>query len=307
MMFPSHPGWSYRVDHGPGYFLPHVGLLLFPACFGFGAADSQGSQRVVLLVIAAVMTAPLGLALWLTLPTWNDKLTIHPDGFEYRRRGRAWAFRWDDIADMTYAEKPGRRLMASSVSLRAGGEFRFAYRMSGLDLLGQEYADQLPLEEDAEEPDDEDASGQDLGPHEGTYRVRNGCSGFLPVAFVGSLAVLMLLYVISEPGVASLACFAPFGVSTTVLVWGIVGYRHDELTIYRNGFTYRDRKGTQQCLWDEIEDYQTTSSGTLVGLKKVDGPWIHLAGSMSGIDKLQPHVRRVIPSVERPDGDSSTV
>src|SRR5690242_17223025 len=73
-MLPSRPGWSYRVDHRPGYFLPHLGLLLFPVCFGLGAAGSQGGDRVVLFVIAAVATAPMGLVLWVTVRSFTDKL-----------------------------------------------------------------------------------------------------------------------------------------------------------------------------------------------------------------------------------------
>jgi len=319
MMLPSRPGWSYRVDHRPGYFLPHLGLLLFPVCFGLGGAGSQGGERVVLFVIAAVVTAPMGLVLWVTVRSFTDKLTIYPDGgFEYRRWGRVHAFRWDDIADVTYAETPDRRLVATGVSLRAGGVFRFARRMRGLDLLMQEHADWMAVEPDDEEPDDEeledeelededqdaeDASEQDLGPIEGTYRVRNSWTEFLVVAGVGCLAVLTLLFVIAEPGIGSLICFAPFGLGTAVLVWRMVADRNDELTIYQNGFTYRDRKGTQQCLWEEIEDYRMASAGDdLVGLKKMDGPWINFAGGMTGTDQLKPHRQRVIPWVERPDG-----
>jgi hypothetical protein len=71
-----------------------------------------------------------------------------------------------------------------------------------------------------------------------------------------------------------LICFTPVGLVAGVLVWQMVADRNDELNIYSNGFTYRDRKGTQQCLWDEIEDFQTTSNGTLTGFKKIDGPWM---------------------------------
>jgi hypothetical protein len=311
MMLPSRPGWSYRVDHRPGYFLPHLGLLLFPACFGLGAAGSQGGQRVGLFVVAAVLTTPMGPVLWVTVRSFTDKLTIYPDeGFEYRRWGRVHAFRWDDIADVTYAETPDRRLVATGVIPRAGGEFRFARRMLGLDLLGQEYADWMAVEEDDDEQDEEepeddeqDASDQDLGPIVGIYRVRNGCTGFLIVGAVASLAGLTLLFVIAEPGIGSLICFAPFGIATAVLVWGMVTNRNDELTIYQNGFTYRDRKGTQQCLWEEIEDFRMTSNGVdLVALKKMDGPWISFAGAMTGMDQLKPHRQRMIPWVGRPDG-----
>jgi hypothetical protein len=314
-MPPSQPAWSYRVDHGPGYFLPHLGLLVFPVCFGIGAAGSHGGERVALFVVAAVVAAPLGLALWLTVHTWNDQLTIYPEGFEYLRRGRAQTHTWDDIADLTYAEEPGRRLVASTVYLRDGGVLRFTRRLRGLDLLGQEYANTLRLEReeeepdeeepDAEEPDAEEVSDQGLGPLEGTYRVRIRFPAVFVIALVGVPAVLILLFVLSYPGVTSVICFAPFGILTAVFVWELVADRNDELTVYRNGFTYRDRKGLQQCLWEEIEDFRTTTrQGSLTAFKKMDGPWINFASWMTGIDKLEPHRRRVIRWVERPDGRS---
>jgi hypothetical protein len=304
--FAGQPGHTYRVNHGPGYFLPHAILLLFAACFGAGAADARGADQIALVVLTTILAASLVLACWLTLPTWNDELTIYRDGFEYRRHGRVSAHRWTDIDGIAKDLTSDRRLKATSVTLRTGERLRFAYRMRGLDLLAQEYADWSPLDDaacdqplPATEPEPEQDRG--LGAHRATHRVRPGCGGVLVVAIVGGPTAFMLLYFVSQPGLASFACFAPLGLLTFVLVRTMVAHRHDQLDIYEHGFTYRSRKGTQQCLWDEIEHYQTSRSGSLVALKKIDGPWIHFADSMEGIEDLKPYARTVVRRVERPD------
>lgn len=104
------------------------------------------------------------------MPGWRDELTIYREGFAYRRRGRLSHYRWQDIADVGEEVVSGRRLAASSVTLRTGETVRFAYRLRGLDLLSQEYADRTPL--DDEEPEDQAihvAGGmdgtEDLKPH----------------------------------------------------------------------------------------------------------------------------------------------
>jgi hypothetical protein len=169
--------------------------------------------------------------------------------------------------------------------------------MRGLDLLSQEYADHTYP--DDPEPDDPEPEGG-LGRRRATYRVRRGWGGVFVAAVFGVLAAAMLLYAVTEPDVGSFACSGVLGGAAFLAVRMTTAGRHDELTVYDNGFTYRSRKGTQRCLWSQIEDYNTTR-GSLVGLKKVDGPWITFARSMDGTDELKPHARTLIRRVDRPD------
>jgi len=300
--FPGQPGCRFRVDRRPGYFVPHVALLLIAGCFGSGAADSRGADQVVLVVITAVLTVPFVAALWLTLPGWNDQLTIYHDGFENRRRGRVSHYRWRDVVDVGEELRSGRRLAVSSITLSSGETLRFAYRMRGLDLLSQEYADHTqPDDPEPDDPEPDDPEPEvDLGGRRATYRVRRRWGGVFVAAVLGVLAATMLLYAVTEPDVGSFACSGVLGGAAFLVVRMRTAARHDELTVYDNGFTYRSRKGTQQCLWSQIEDYSTIR-GSLVGLKKVDGPWITFAGSMDGIDELAPHARTLVRRVDRPD------
>ena len=251
-------------------------------------------------MLAAGRRSAVVFAFWATVPTWRDELTVYRDGFSYRRRGRVWTCRWDEIADLPESLETGRRLVATSVTRRDGERLRFAYRMRGLDVVSQAHHDATTeAPSTVEEPP---LSG--LGEQRSVHTVHYGWGDVGVLALVGLPGLVMLAYTIDRPGVASFVCVAPFLFGVTMLAWPMVRERHDVLTVYANGFTYRRRGRDVTCRWDEIEDYQRARRGNQVtAVKKQDGPWIAFAGSMRGLDEITPHARTVVRRVEGPPTD----
>ena len=94
-----------------------------------------------------------------------------------------------------------------------------------------------------------------FGEPQSVHRVRRSKS---EIIFIPSIIFLLFLfgvvtYVASEDVWAIPFCvIVPF-LLFCGLVWHLFSTRKDELRIYQNGFTYKNKKRTQACLWEEIK------------------------------------------------------
>lgn len=257
-----------------------------------------GWETVVGLVVVTVLSLPFLYMMVRTVPTWGDELTIYENGFAYRSRRGLQTCRWDEIEDLTEILDFAKRLKMTSAFKAGGQKITFAYRMGGLDVLSYEYHLFVAERENRGAVPDEEAEGtgeRTFGELKATYRIRFGIGHFLPLGAVLFLAVFGILVFVASREVPSIfICALPTALLFLVIARSAFLERSDELTIFENGFAYRHRGETVDCLWDEIEDYQQTRSGAVTAIKCEDGPWISFANEMQGLDELKPHLKIVV-------------
>jgi hypothetical protein len=287
---------TFRVKLGFGYLGPFT-VLLAVAAIGFVLFwGSEGIYRYVSFLVFALLASPLLYAAWRTIPTLRDELRIYDGGFIYESRRGQQSCSWDEIGDHTSIVDFGKRLKMTSATKNNGEKITFAYRMRGLDVLEYEYQNWLMPEESELPGEVIPVEPQTLGVKIGSHRIKKSLSLYLPAIAVFFLFLFGLLTFVASEDIFSLAvCALPPLVLFCVLARTLFTDRNDELTVFENGFTYKDKKETVSCLWDEIEDYRTTTRGNLLtGIKKENGPWIEFAHEMQGLESLQPHLRTVL-------------
>lgn len=286
----------FHVKVGLGYLAPFAVLIGLAALGFFLFWGSEGTYRYASFVVFIVLVSPLLYAAWRTVPTLRDELRIYDGGFIYKSRRGQQLCRWDEIGDHTSIVDFGKRLKMTSATKENGEKISFAYKMRGLDVLEYEYQNWLMPEESELPGELVPAEPRTLGVKTGSYRIKKGLSLYLPAIAVFFLFLFGLLTFVASEDIFSLAvCALPPFILFCVLAWTLFTDRNDELTVFENGFTYKDKKETVSCLWDEIEDYRTTTrGGLLTGVKKEKGPWIEFAHEMQGLDDLKPHLRTVI-------------
>lgn len=285
----------FHVNLGLGYLGPFAVLLAIAAIGFFLFWGSEGIYQYVSFIVFALLASPLVYAAWRTIPTLRDELRIYDGGFIYESRRGEQLCRWDEISDYTSIVDLGKRLKMTSATKNNGEKITFAYRMRGLDVLEYEYHSWITPEETGS-VDEIPAQTQTLGAKVASYRIKTGLLLYLPTIAVLFLFLFGLLTFVATYDIFSLAvCAVPPFILFCILAWSLFSDRNDQLTIFDNGFTYKDRKETVSCLWDEIEDYRTITRGDLLtGIKKENGPWIEFAHEMQGLEELQPHLRTVI-------------
>lgn len=299
-MILGKPEGTYHVKLGVAYFLPHVGMLVLAGLgYALFAGADPGWQTYVSAVVFLVVSIPFLFMAWRTFPTWRDELAIHENGFAYRSRRALQTCRWDEIEDFTEILDTGNRLKMTSVLKQNGEKITFAYKMRGLDVLSYEYHLVIVGEEneDLGPETDEIPELQDrtFGDLKGTYRVRFSVGYFIPVGATLFLAVFgVTTFVVSREIATFFICALPTSLVFLLLARSSFLDRRDELNIFENGFTYKNRKSTVDCLWEEIEDYKVTRHGTLTEVKKEDDPWISFANEMQGLDELKPHLKIIV-------------
>lgn len=286
----------FYVKIGLGYLAPFAVLLAIAALGFFLFWASEGIYQYVFFVLFVLLASPLFYAGWRTMPTLSDALRIYENGFVYKSRRGEQSCRWEEISDHTSIVNVGNRLKMTSATMNNGEKISFAYKMRGLDVLEYEYQNWLMPEESELPGEVIPVEPQTLGAKIGSYRIRKGLSLYLPAIAVFFLFLFGVLTFVASEDIFSLAvCALPPFILFCVLAWTLFKDRNDELTVFENGFTYKDKKETLSCLWDEIEDYRTTTRGNLLtGIKKENGPWIEFAHEMQGLDDLRPHLRTVI-------------
>ncbi len=294
----------FHVKLGLGYLVPHIALLavaLLGLAIYLGA--DPGWKTYVSAVAFALLTAPFLFALWKTVPTWMDELSVYEKGFVYKNRSGLSSCAWGQIKDSGGVLDAGNRLKITSVEKRDGEKIAFAYKMRGLDLLDHLYAeyefDKIPDSEKATLAD-LSAEPKTLGTLKHAYYVKMGFLDYIPLVMLFFLAVFgVMIYATSKDILALFVCSLPLVLIFALVLRSTFGDRRDVLTIYENGFTYSDRKSLETCLWNEIEDYDQTSGAfggadKLTSIKKEKGPWILLATNMQGKADLWPHLRTVV-------------
>ncbi len=287
---------AFHVKAGLGYLAPFAVLIGIAALGFFLFWGSEGIYRYASFIVFALLASPLLYAAWRTIPTLRDELRIYEGGFIYENRRGPQLCSWDEIGDHTSIVDLGERLKMTSATKKNGEKISFAYKMRGLDVLEYEYQNSLTPAETGSANDEIPVQAQTLGAMIASYRIKKGLSLYLPAIAVFFLFLFGLLTFVASEDIFSLAvCALPPFILFCVLAWSLFSDRNDELTVFENGFTYKDKKETVSCLWDEIEDYRTTTRGNLLtGIKKENGPWIEFAHEMQGLDELQPHLRTVI-------------
>ena len=293
---------SYGVKLSLGYFLPHAALLLV-ALLGFAIwwGSSTGWKQYVSFGVFLLLTTPFIFALWKTLPRALDKLRIYENGFVYLRGRTTFTCRWDEIKDFDGAMDQGRRLKITAVEKHSGEKVSFAYKLRGLDQLDHEYFEytyaKIPDSEKAR-PEDLVSTPKTLGSLQNTFHVRRGIANLWPIfllmfpAFMGVAAIFAIPEIIGKT-----ICGGAGILPVIVYVWFLFSDRRDELKIYENGFSYRNKKQTVECLWEQIEDYSTLLGPfaklpqSLISIKKANGPWISIDADMQGKEWLDPHLR----------------
>ena len=287
---------TYKVRLSIGYFLPLIGLLLF-ALLGFAIwwGSDEGWQRYVTFFVFLLFMAPFVWAIWKTLPRAFDRLSIYDNGFVYERGRKLASCKWDEIKDVTEILDLGDRLKITAVRRIHGAPISFAYKMRGLDVLSHEYNLYETRDLDDSGPV-EPPSNRELGRALGVYRVRHGFESFLPLGAVLFLFAVGSISLVAVPDIlGKVVCTGIPGIVFAVVLWSVISEWNEKMTVHENGFTYKCRKGTVDCTWEEIADYSmTTRGGTLTGVKTADGTWIGIAGDMQGTDLIKPHLRKVI-------------
>ena len=94
--------------------------------------------------------------------------------------------------------------------------------------------------------------------------------------FPASLGVVAIFAVPDIVG--KLICFVPGTLPLIIYMWSILSERKDEMRIFENGFSYRNKGQTIECLWDQIEDYSMAGVADsevpdlIESIKKDNGP-----------------------------------
>jgi hypothetical protein len=183
--------------------------------------------------------------------------------------------------------------------------------MRGRDVLDHEYFEyqwsKIPDSEKAR-PEDELQRPQTLGSLLGTYHVKISLGNLLPIFLLFFLASFGAIAIVAVPDIVG-KVLCPLVAITPLIIylWGMFSDRRDEMKIYENGFSYRWKRQTVECLWEEIEDYNSTYTpfGTLIdnltSIKKENGPWIPIAHEMQGRELLVPHLRTLIKEWTGPE------
>jgi hypothetical protein len=114
-------------------------------------------------------------------------------------------------------------------------------------------------------------------------------------AIVGVAAIFAVPEIVGK-----ILCSVPTILPIIVYVWLLFSERRDEMKVFENGFSYRTKKQTTECLWEQIEDYTVAGAALsklpddLTAIKKEDGPWITIAMEMQGKELIEPHLRTLI-------------
>jgi len=296
---------NFGVRLGFGYFLPHAGLAVV-SLIGFAIwwGSNAGWQRYVSLFVFVLLTAPLAFAVWKTLPRVFDKLSVYQNGFAYYRGSQTFLCRWDEIKDLDTMVDTGNRPRITGVEKRSGEKITFAYKMRGLDLLDHEYFEytyaQIPESEKAM-PEDISAEPASLGNLQKTFHVKIRLRNLGPIFLLMFPAFMGVAAIFAVPDiVGKIFCSVPAIFPLFIYLWFLFSSRRDEMRIYDNGFSYWNKGQTTECLWSQIEDYDTTKTAfsklpdSLISIKKENGPWIPIAMDMQGKEYLEPHLRTLI-------------
>lgn len=296
---------TFHVKLSFAYFLPHA-VLLIVALLGFAIwwSSNSGWQRYVTLFVFALLTTPVVFAVWKTLPRVFDKLCVYQNGFAYYRGRETLICRWDEIKDYDSIVDLGNRLKLTGVEKRSGEKITFAYKMRGLDLLDHEYSEytyaKIPDSEKAR-PEDTAAEPTSLGKLQNTFHVKISPWNLWPMFLLSFPALMGVAAIFAIPEIAGkIVCSVPAFLPLLIYVWATFTGRRDEMNIFENGFSYRNKGVTTECLWKQIEDYDAAGTAfskmpdSLVSIKKENGPWIPVAAEMQGKEYLQPHLQTLI-------------
>jgi len=291
----------FKVKVGIGYFLPHTVLLLV-ALLGvaifFGA--ERGWQSYVSGGVLVLLSLPFIYALWKTLPSLKDELTVYAGGLRYSGAKGIQSCTWHQVADMTSIIDSGNRLKAESIKKKNGETIVFAYKMRGLDLVEHLYSvyefDRLDPADKAD-PLDEANEPVNLGSFIAEYNNVKSWYDYIPLGLTLFLAAFgTLTAFISRDILAVGVCSLPTIVVFVLVARSFYMERNDVLKVFKNGFIYVSGRAEETCLWRDVDDYQVTrgradDASRLVAVRRSDGKWIQLAGSMQGKDHLMPHMR----------------
>lgn len=291
---------TYRVKFGLAYFAMYafcialcgVGLVMF-----FG---TTGWERIASVILLLFLSTPLAFLLWRTIPTVFDELRLYEQGFVYKSRKGMQTCLWSQIENPDVILDTDNRLKFTSITTKENEVIRFAFKMRGLDVLARafdayEYS-KIPDSEKISEAEAAALRPTTLGMLKATYHTGRNAVQLIPIAVLLLVAGFgVLLPVANNNWWLAPACTLPMALPFVIYVWTFFRTKNDELQVFENGFTYRTRRETVSCLWDEIVDYTTEPrSFTPSDIKKEDGTWISFAFQMQGLDDLQPHLRTVV-------------
>ena len=139
------------------------------------------------------------------------------------------------------------------------------------------------------------------GPLQKTFHPRTRGWNLWPIFLLMFPASLDVVAIFAIPDiVGKLICFIPGTLPLCIYVWSLVSDHRDEMRIFENGFSYRHKGQTVECLWDQIEDYSMAGvthskvPDLIESIKKDNGPWIQIAMDMQGKEFLEPHLRTLL-------------
>jgi hypothetical protein len=108
------------------------------------------------------------------------------------------------------------------------------------------------------------------------------------ITYIASDDILTLPFCVLLP--LAMFCF---------VFWHLFSTKNDQLKIYQNGFTYKNTKTLQACLWDEIKSYERTDLRNrqpkeieqaifpLDSIRKTNGEIIDFTNGLEGTTEIE--------------------
>ena len=121
---------AYRVRHGSETFIP-LGAVLF--LFAVGSVSLVAVPDILGKVICTgIPGIVFFVVLWSLISEWNEKMTVHENGFSYKSRKGVVDCAWDEIVDYSTTTRRGT---LTGVKKDDGTWIGIAGDMRGVDLI----------------------------------------------------------------------------------------------------------------------------------------------------------------------------